>query len=185
MEKFRCVVSAVAGPEYKAPLPNGEYTFVPTSDVDVLETVDLGTDGESAIAVGGYRVYLPGGYSYWIPKKEFEEAYRRTDVSFGQGAEDFQLIDAKELLRAMKKADEADPDLATCWSRGSIRRIIKGLPTADAVEVVRCEGCVSYEAHPNCRCGYCWHWEYETGESPNTVAGDDYCSYGVRRGGDG
>ena len=176
MEKFRCVVSVVAGPEYKAPLPNGEHTFVPTSDVDVLETVDLGTDGESAIAVGGYRVYLPGGYSYWIPKKEFEEAYRRTDVSFGQGAEDFRLIDAEGLLRAMKKADEADPDLSTCWSRGSIRRIIEGLPTVDAAEVVRCEDC---KRSDHSRCGtdgvlYCM-------KHSRFMVYDNFCSYGERR----
>lgn len=49
------------------------------------------------------------------------------------------------------------------------------------IPVIRCKDCVSYEAHPNCQCGYCWHWDYETGESPNTVDGDDYCSYGERK----
>ena len=44
-----------------------------------------------------------------------------------------KLIDAEELLQAMKKADEADPDLSTCWSRGSIRRVIEGLLTIEAV----------------------------------------------------
>ena len=49
------------------------------------------------------------------------------------------------------------------------------------VDVVRCKECASYEARSNCQCGYCWHWDYETGESPNRVDGDDYCSYGERR----
>ena len=40
------------------------------------------------------------------------------------------------MLQEIKKADEADPDLATCWSRGSIRRIIEGLPTIEAAPVV-------------------------------------------------
>ena len=47
-----------------------------------------------------------------------------------------RLIDADALLQAIKKADEADPDLATCWSRGSVRRIIDRLPEVNAVPVV-------------------------------------------------
>ena len=52
--------------------------------------------------------------------------------------------------------------------------------TVDAVPVVRCKDCVSYEE----RCpgfGYCYHWDYEQGMSPNQVDADDFCSYGERR----
>lgn len=44
-----------------------------------------------------------------------------------------RLINPDDLLKAMKKADEADPDLSTCWSRGSIRRAIDSLPEVNAV----------------------------------------------------
>lgn len=63
-------------------------------------------------------------------------------------------------------------------------------PTVDAVEVVRCKDCQSFEkkwswdnvntGKEEC-CGYCWHWDHETGMSPNQVDGDDFCSYGERR----
>lgn len=65
--------------------------------------------------------------------------------------------------------------------------------TVDAVEVVRCKDCQSFEkkwswdnlntGKEEC-CGYCWHWDYEPGMSPNQVDGDDFCSYG-ERGNDG
>lgn len=57
---------------------------------------------------------------------------------------------------------------------------IDNAPTVDAVEVVRCKDCVSYEE----RCpgfGYCYHWDYEQGMSPNQVDADDFCSYGERK----
>jgi hypothetical protein len=82
-----------------------------------------------------------------------------------------RLIDADEFLQAMKKADEADPDLATCWSRGSIRRVIEGLPTVDAVEVVRCKDC------KNCdfAAGYAYCLLRECGTDEN-----GFCSDGER-----
>lgn len=84
-----------------------------------------------------------------------------------------KLIDAEELLQAMKKADEADPDLSTCWSRGSIRRIIEGLPTVDAVEVVRCKDCKhrsTWDAFAGC------YWCNGIGKAP-----ESFCSKGERR----
>ena len=58
-----------------------------------------------------------------------------------------KLFDADALFQTMKKADEADPDLATCWSRGSIRRVIEGLPTIEATPVVhgQCKFCEDYD----------------------------------------
>lgn len=64
------------------------------------------------------------------------------------------------------------------------------LPTVDAVEVVRCKNCVSFnelsrtvgEETGKVYCfGYCYHWDYESGMSPNQVDGEDFCSYGERK----
>ena len=62
--------------------------------------------------------------------------------------------------------------------------------TVDAVEVVRCKNCVSFEETfrvageetGKVYCGgYCYHWDYESGMAPNQVDGDDFCSYGERK----
>lgn len=48
------------------------------------------------------------------------------------------------------------------------------------VAVVRCKDCQQFE--PTCPgYGYCYHWDYEEGMSPNEVEDDDFCSYGERR----
>ena len=77
-----------------------------------------------------------------------------------------RLIDAEVMLQEIKKADEADPDLATCWSRGSIRRVIEGLPTIEAAPVVFGE----WEEYSGCgnsdrRCSNCK--DYYTDEPKN------------------
>ena len=47
-------------------------------------------------------------------------------------------------------------------------------------EVVRCKDCKNFERKfPGY--GYCYHWDYEEGMSPNEVEGDDFCSYGERK----
>lgn len=55
----------------------------------------------------------------------------------------------------------------------------------DAVPVVRCRECISFEKigelPDGMPFGYCYHWDYEPGMSPNKVDGDDFCSYGERR----
>lgn len=58
----------------------------------------------------------------------------------------------------------------------------------DAVNsVVRCEDCrycelhVDYLTGKTFNFGYCYHWDYEQGESPNSVDADDFCSYGEKR----
>ena len=59
----------------------------------------------------------------------------------------------------------------------------------NAAPVVRCRDCASFEEigkyptnMPEPRggtsFGYCYHWEYEQGMSPNEVDGNDFCSYG-------
>ncbi len=87
--------------------------------------------------------------------------------------------------RAHVEAAVADPIL-----KASINNVLDELPAVDAVEVVRCKDCQSFkEQHSwvngytgkiEC-CGYCNHWDYEPGSSPNQVDGDDFCSYGERR----
>lgn len=60
------------------------------------------------------------------------------------------------------------------------KEVIGDAPTVDAVEVVRCKDCQQFE--PTCPgYGYCYHWDYEPGMSPNEVEDDDFCSYGKRR----
>lgn len=55
------------------------------------------------------------------------------------------------------------------------------------VPVVRCRYCASFEeigTYPDNKgapFGYCYHWPYEQGMSPNEVDGNDFCSYGKRK----
>lgn len=69
-----------------------------------------------------------------------------------------------------------------------ILRMLEHEATVDAVPVARCRDCASFEEtgkYPTNRggeqFGYCYHWQYEQGMSPNQVDGDDFCSYGERR----
>lgn len=90
-------------------------------------------------------------------------------------ANEKRLISAKELERQIKEALKDNP-----YAMGQMLRWIRKQPTVDAVEVVRCKDCVSYEEQcPSF--GYCYHWDYEQGMSPNQVDGDDFCSYGERK----
>ena len=94
------------------------------------------------------------------------------------------------MLQEIKKADEADPDLATCWSRGSIRRIIEGLPTTEAAPVVHGRWKpVKYNAH--CSCGKSYGTYHYLCSACNRIAyaqpyGLNYCpNCGARMDGDG
>lgn len=62
---------------------------------------------------------------------------------------------------------------------------IRFAPTVDAVPVVRCKECAEFqqkgEYYNGTPFGYCYHWDYEEGSSPNEVDGNDFCSYGKRR----
>lgn len=59
--------------------------------------------------------------------------------------------------------------------------------TVDAVPVVRCRDCAAFEEtskypdNEGTPFGYCYHWDYEPGMSPNRVDGDDFCSYGEKK----
>ena len=79
-----------------------------------------------------------------------------------------EIIDHKEDLEKL------------CWKviNGFIG-VIETEPTVDAVEVVRCKDCKHYEeTYPGY--GYCYHWDYEDGSSPNAVESDDFCSSGAK-----
>jgi len=93
-----------------------------------------------------------------------------------------RLIDADEL----KGKTFADPDdgehFVYCQD-------IDEAPTVDSVPVVRCRDCIEFEEigkYPTNKggtpFGYCYHWQYEQGMSPNQVDGNDFCSYGRIRG---
>lgn len=74
---------------------------------------------------------------------------------------------------------------AYCAGWNGLLELIDNAPTVDAVVVTRCKDCTKFEQkgkYYNGRpFGYCYHWDYEEGSSPNEVEGDDFCSYGERR----
>lgn len=88
-----------------------------------------------------------------------------------------RLIDAEELELQF---DVSDEDIIA-------KEIIRNAPTVDAVPVVRCRDCIAFEEigkypdNEGTPFGYCYHWQYEQGMSPNEVDGNDFCSYGERK----
>ena len=65
----------------------------------------------------------------------------------------------------------------------NIVMMINQADTVDAVPVVRFRDCIAFEEigkHPTNKggtpFGYCYHWQYEQGMSPNEVDGNDLCS---------
>lgn len=89
-----------------------------------------------------------------------------------------RLIDAEELELQF---DVSDEDIIA-------KEIIRNAPTVDAVPVVRCRDCIAFEEigkyptnNGGTPFGYCYHWQYEQGMSPNEVDGNAFCSYGERK----
>ena len=89
-----------------------------------------------------------------------------------------RLIDAEELELQF---DVSDEDIIA-------KEIIRNAPTVDAVPVVRCRDCIEFEEigkyltnKGGTPFGYCYHWQYEQGMSPNEVDGNAFCSYGERK----
>lgn len=105
-----------------------------------------------------------------------------------------RLIDADAALAAVKPYEPSD-EMWSCTGGTAIRLIhnaIDNTPTVDAVQVVRCKDCYEFEKRgeyhsENSECpglhlyGYCYHWDYEPGEYPNKVDGDDFCSHGEKK----
>lgn len=70
----------------------------------------------------------------------------------------------------------------------NIVMMINQADTVDAVPVVRFRDCIAFEEigkYPTNKggtpFGYCYHWQYEQGMSPNEVDGDDFFSYGEKK----
>ena len=100
-----------------------------------------------------------------------------------------RLIDANAFSRKMQD------NFHGCYSEiqlapYQVDRMFDNQPTVDAVPVVRCKNCKYYEPEGNYKTGktfdygYCYHWDYEQGESPNSVDSDDFCSYGIQKNAD-
>ena len=73
------------------------------------------------------------------------------------------------------------------WKPQRVKTLLMRTPTVDAVPVVRCRDCALFEeigtrpGNEGAPFGYCYHWDYEQGMSPNQVDGNDFCSYGERK----
>ena len=97
-----------------------------------------------------------------------------------------RLIDADALLEQERSTEftvggrGCGKTLLTAC-RNYLNTVVTNAPTIDAVPVVRCKDCANYEAHGDWPGGYCYHWDYEPGSSPNEVEEDDFCSCGKRR----
>lgn len=101
-----------------------------------------------------------------------------------------RLIDADEFEDALENTEydispAYEPD---GYSHKLICEVLEEIPTVDAVPVVRCRDCITFEEigkHPTNNegtpFGYCYHWQYEQGMSPNEVDGNAFCSYGERK----
>ena len=100
-----------------------------------------------------------------------------------------RLIDADEFEDALENTEydispAYEPD---GYSHKLICEVLEETPTVDAVPVVRCRDCASFEEigkypdNEGTPFGYCYHWQYEQGMSPNDVDGNAFCSYGERK----
>ena len=87
-----------------------------------------------------------------------------------------RVIDADKFILALMDASLSSVDEDT------ILDLIDSVPTVDAV---RCKECAEFQQkgkyYNGTPFGYCYHWDYEEGSSPNKVDGNDFCSYGKRR----
>lgn len=95
-------------------------------------------------------------------------------------------VDSMPTVRAVSLAE------FTCVQKQLISRNAQLLDAKEKmksmVPVVRCRDCITFEEigkHPTNNgetpFGYCYHWQYEQGMSPNEVDGNDFCSYGERK----
>ena len=91
-------------------------------------------------------------------------------------------MDKEYIERGKALSDDRWNSVILSHDREGAREIILCQPAADVVEVVRCSECEHYSA----QCegyGYCYYWNYEPGDEPNSVYFNDFCSNGERRGG--
>ena len=67
------------------------------------------------------------------------------------------------------------PEFADGWN--AVLKILEKEPTADVVEVVRCEKCKDFESHGNGKAGICRNKKLK----PCLRYATDFCSYGERK----
>jgi len=76
------------------------------------------------------------------------------------------LTDALDAIRVKGKTGGLQ-----VYFGSEVREILKGIPTADAVSVVRCSDCQFFRKYNNDDDGHCEIWF-------KGVMANDYCSYG-------
>lgn len=101
-----------------------------------------------------------------------------------------RLIDADSFIRFLAEQKVKETGAFTKGLNKALNVAISAqknlqiTPTVDAVPVVRCRDCALFEeigtrpGNEGAPFGYCYHWDYEQGMSPNQVDGNDFCSYG-------
>lgn len=104
-----------------------------------------------------------------------------------------RLVDANKIMDYLDScchySDSPDYDIG--YSNGinvAWDRLLKepGIDPVHHAGGCYCKECKYYESfrnYPDCSktlpYGYCYYWDYEVGESPNSVDEDDFCSKGV------
>ena len=94
-----------------------------------------------------------------------------------------RLVDIDD---AIEKAIESDKVVGSgIWETSEVVEYLEGLPTVDAVEVVRCKDCKYYNPESQ-RCDHpCLDYDVECFDHWIDTEPDDFCSYGERRDKDG
>ena len=109
-------------------------------------------------------------------------------------ANEKRLIDANALKRKFDEREADDIDLygvriIECFPADDAKEIVDQMPTVDAVEVVRCKGCVYgkldkaayyHDVYGNENDTTLYHCLYGFGRNK----GEHFCSYGERREGE-
>lgn len=91
-----------------------------------------------------------------------------------------EYIEREALIDAFEYADPdvcaVYPDQYSKWGYGieSVRDVIRSVPAADVVPVIRCKDCIHYIA------GYCCR-DVKSRTNMVKYEPDDFCSYAVRR----
>lgn len=93
-----------------------------------------------------------------------------------------RLIDAERRQRILEGFARHLMEAGKVEAAEAVHTLIKGLklePTVDAVPVVRCKDCVSYNTK-GCASGFGWCEGYDRG-----MMDYDFCSHGAKMDGDG
>lgn len=88
----------------------------------------------------------------------------------------------KSTVKEMLKSVLYDAGVVNPFVNRLADNIINKIPSDSTISVVQCKDCVNSEEIHDCPGSYyCWHWNYEEGESPNWVDSNDFCSRGKHR----